>query len=182
MKIGDQVIEGELAALNEDVLVLPRKKTQIVLTARALADMDLFEKLVPEPKPKRVFKKGTGWVADLEDTTYMDQMKQYGEMRVAYFVVMSLEPSEIEWDSVDVNKPATWGQWEDDFKGCGFTQHECNLILGLCFRVNQLDERKLEQARQLFVLGQEAAANESSSPSSEQKNTPSGEHASEQGS
>ena len=175
MKIAGMEVTGELAELNEDVLVLPRKKTHIVLTARALPDMDDFNKRVPEPKPKKNFIKGKGWQFDLKDTTYVDEMTRYGKLRVAYFVVMSLEPSEIEWDQVDPTVPDTWDKWEDDFKTVGFTQHECNLILGLCFSVNQLDERKLEQARESFVLGQEALADESSSLSSEQSDTPSGE-------
>lgn len=174
MKIAGMEIAGDLAELNEDVLVLPRRKSQIILTARALADMGTFEKRVPEPKPKKNFVKGKGWVLDLEDTTYVEEMKKYGELRVAYFVVMSLEPSEMVWDTVDLDKPDTWGNWEDDFKNSGFTQHECNLILGLCFQVNQLNESKLEDARASFVHGQEALADESSSPNSEQSDTPSG--------
>ncbi|MHA1950751.1 MAG: hypothetical protein ACXAEN_26240 [Candidatus Thorarchaeota archaeon] len=177
MKIGEQVIEGELADLNEDVLVLPRRKTQIVLTARALPDMTDFDKLVPEPTPKKNFHKGKGWIPDLKDKTYMDSMKRYGRLRVAYFVVKSLVPSEIEWDTVDIDDPNTWDNWEDDFKKSGFTQHECNLVLSLCFSVNQLDERKLEQARQLFVLGQEQLVENSSSQSSEQKTSQNGEPA-----
>lgn len=174
MKIGDQKIEGDLAELNEDVLVLPRRKTQIVLTARALPDMTEFEKHVSEPQPKKVFHKGKGWIEDLEESTYMEQMERYGKLRVSYFVVYSLVPSEIEWDLVDLNNAETWDKWEEDFKASGFTQHECNLILALCFRVNQLDERKLEQARSLFVHGQEQLNADSSSPSSEQNDSLSG--------
>lgn len=177
MKIGDQKIEGDLAELNEDVLVLPRRKTQIVLTARALPDMTDFEKHVYEPQPKKVFHKGKGWISDTEDVTYMSQMERYGKLRVAYFVVFALKPSEIEWDLVDINDADTWDKWEEDFKNSGFTQHECNLILALCFRVNQLDEQKLEQARSLFVHGQEQLAADSSSRSSEQNDSPSGKPA-----
>ena len=177
MKIGDQEIKGDLAELNEDVLVLPRRKTQIVLTARALPDMTDFEKHVSEPQPKKVFHKGKGWIPDLEDTTYMEQMERYGKLRVAYFVVFSLKPSEIEWDLVDESDANTWDKWEEDFKASGFTQHECNLILAKCFQVNQLDERKLEQARSLFVHGQEQLAADSSSPSSEPSDSQSGKPA-----
>lgn len=177
MKIGDQKIEGDLAELNEDVLVLPRRKTQIVLTARALPNMEEFEKHVSEPQPKKIFHKGKGWISDTKDTTYVQQMERHAKLRVAYFVVYSLVPSEIEWDSVDINDAETWDKWEEDFKASGFTQHECNLILSLCFRVNQLDEQKLEQARSLFVHGQEQLAADSSSPSSEQNDSPSGKPA-----
>lgn len=174
MKIGGIDITGELAELNEEVLVLPRRKTQIVITARAIPNMTDFEKRVPLPKPKKNFHKGKGWIEDLEDTVYVNDMEKYTKIRVAYFVVDSLQ--DVEWEKVDIEKPATWVNWEDDLKEAGFTQHECNLVLQLCFQVNQLDETKLEQARSLFVLGQEQEIERSSSQNSEQNSTPSGEH------
>jgi hypothetical protein len=177
MKIGDQVIEGDLAAPNQDVLVLPRSTEQIVFTAEAIMDQSDLDNYIKEPEPTKVFHKGKGWIANVKDKEYIRQMTHYGKLRVAYFVVKSLEPSKIEWDNVDLEDHNTWSNWEDDLKNNGFTQHECNLILGLCFRVNQLDERKLEQARQLFVLGQERSAGNSSSQNTEQNSTPSGEPA-----
>jgi hypothetical protein len=173
MKIGGVAITGELSEPNEDVLVLPRRKTHIVLTARAISDMEDFNTRVPAPKPKKNFHKGKGWVTDLEDPTFVKDMERYSKLRVAYFVVASLQ--EIEWSTVNPDLPATWLKWEQDFKNAGFTQHECNLILHLCFEVNQLDEAKLEQARSLFVHGQEQVAKELSSQNSEQSNMPSGE-------
>lgn len=177
MKIGGVTISGELAEPNEEVLVLPRRKTQIIITARAIPDMSDFEKRVPIPKPKKNFHKGKGWIEDLEDDNYIKAMERYTKIRVAYFVVASLQ--DVEWVKVDPEKPATWENWEEDLKGVGFTQHECNLVLQLCFQVNQLDETKLEQARSLFVLGQEQEIERSSSQNSEQNSTPSGEPASD---
>lgn len=177
MKIGGISITGELAELNEEVLILPRRKTQIVLTARAIPDMTDFEKRVPLPKPKKNFHKGKGWIEDLEDPDYLEAMERYTKIRVAYFVVESLQ--EMEWANVDPKKPTTWENWEEDLKGIKFTQHECNLVLQLCFQVNQLDEAKLEQGRALFVLGQEQEIERSSSQNSEQNSTPSGEHVSD---
>ncbi len=177
MKIGGIPIDGELAEPNEEVLVLPRRKTQIIITARAIPDMTDFEDRVPAPKPKKNFHKGKGWISDLDDPDYIKAVEKYGSLRVAYFVVHSLQ--DVEWAKVDPKKPATWENWEKDLKGVGFTQHECNLVLQLCFQVNQLDETKLEQARALFVLGQEQEIERSSSQNSEQNSTPSGEHASD---
>jgi hypothetical protein len=172
MKIGGIEITGELAEPNEEVLVLPRRKTQIVITARALPNMEDFDKRVPAPEPPKNFVKGKNWVPNLEDPTYKQRVELYSKMRVAYFAVASLQ--DIEWTSVDIDNPSTWINWEQEFKGVGFTQHECNLILQLCFSVNQLDEQKLEQARALFVLGQEQEIEASSSQRTEQQNTPSG--------
>ena len=175
MKIGGVEIEGALAEPNEDFLILPRRKTNIVLTAKAIEDMEDFDKRVTAPTPKRDWHKNGGWIENLEDPTYLQEMEKYGKLRVAYFVVASLQ--DMEWGFVDMKKPNTWLEWEADFKNVGFSQHECNLILQLCFQVNQLDENKLERARALFVLGQEQAEKESSSLQDEPKSSPSGEPA-----
>lgn len=175
MKIGGVEITGNLAEPNEEVLVLPRRESQIIFTARAIQDMDSFEKRIPAPEPKKNYHKGKGWVPDLEDKTYVDALEKYRLLRVAYFVVESLQS--MEWATVDLDVPATWVNWEKDLKSIGFTQHECNLVLGLCFQVNQLNEAKLEEARSLFVLGQEQEANVSSTQDSEPSASPSGKPA-----
>lgn len=177
MKIAGQELAGELAQLNEEILVLSRKSGQVVLTARAIADMEAFNNLMPQPTAPKIFRKGKGWGQDVDNKNYVIEMKRYGECKLAWMILTSLEPSDIEWDTVDMEKPGTWKNWEDDLKQCGFTQHECNLVVGLVLSANQLNEAKLEQARELFVLGQEELADESSSQSTEQASTPSGEPA-----
>lgn len=174
MKIAGVELTEELRELNEDVLVLPRGKRQIVFTARALPDLDELDNLVPQPKPRKVFIKGKGWVLDEDNDDYKTSMSNYGKLRVAYFVIASLRPSEIEWDTVDESKPSTWVNWENDLKSNGFTQQECNLILQFCFEVNQLDEKKLEAARRNFLAGQALLADESLFPSTEQDSSQSG--------
>jgi len=175
MKIAGQELAGELTELNEEVLVLSRKKSQIILTARAIADMEEFTSRVNEPKPPRVFRKGKGWSDHTDHPNYQEELNHYGGLKMAWLVLKSLEPSQIEWDTVNMEQPATWENWEKDLKANGFTQHECNLVLGLVVSVNQLSEAKLEKARELFVHGQEAEAADSSSQNTEQVNTPSGE-------
>lgn len=174
MKIGGVEITGELATPNEEILVLPRRKTQIVITARALDDMEDFDNLVSAPDAPKNFHKGKGWIENVTDPTYVNKLEMYSKMRIAYFVVASLQ--DMQWENVDTKKPSTWLEWENDFKSVGFTQHECNLVLQLCFQVNQLDEVKLERARSLFVLGQEQEIEESSSQTSEQQSSQSGKH------
>lgn len=177
MKIAGQELAGELAQLNEEILVLPRKQSQIILTARALADMDEFNALMPQPMAPQIFRKGKGWGQNNKDKNYVSEMTRFGECKLAWMVLKSLEPSEIEWDTVDMAQPATWKNWETDLRNSSFTQHECNLVLELVLDANQLNESKLEQARELFVLGQEAEADKSSSQNTEPGNTPSGEPA-----
>ena len=47
MKIGGVEIKGP----HEELLILPRPDENIIIRAKAVMDMDVFDKLCPEPKP-----------------------------------------------------------------------------------------------------------------------------------
>lgn len=163
----------------EEILVLPRGETEIVFRARGVPNYDEFNALCPEPKPPTIFKPKDGWVPNTDEPGYKDMMKTYNAKRMAWLVIKSLEPSEIEWDEVDLDKPATWVGWDEEFIANGFTMVECNRIQHLAFEANCLDEGKLEKAREAFLRGQEPVPNEYSGQSTEPGTTPSGEPVSE---
>ncbi len=135
MRIGG-IDPGALPA--EEVLVLPRGEESIVFRARGLADMDEFDKLCPEPKPPVRLTKA-GKEPNEEDTNWRSAMLAHGRRRVAYMVVKSLEPSKIEWDSVDLDIPKTWLNYTDDLRRAGFSQVQINRIVGLVWEANCLD-------------------------------------------
>jgi len=90
-------------------------------------------------------------------------------------VIRSLEPSEIEWDTVKPDDPRTWANWDKDLINGGLTQIETNRVLGLVLEANALDEAKLAKAREVFLAGQAPMPPEFSGPVTEPANTPSGE-------
>jgi hypothetical protein len=136
----------------EEFLILPRGDQRLVFRAHGLENMEPFKALCPEPKmPGKLTKDG--WVPDAEDAGYKSVMEEHSKRRLAYMVVCSLEPSEIEWDSVQVDNPATWTNWEVDMKAAGLSQVECNRVLSLVLEANCLDEAKLRKARELFLQG-----------------------------
>ena len=130
----------------------------------------------PHPKPPGKFTKD-GWIPNLTDPTYQQVLGEWAKKRLGYMVIRSLAPTEIEWDTVNVDDPRTWANWEDDLKGGGLTQVECNRVLALVLEANALDEAKLQKAREVFLRGQEPMPDEFSWPRSEQPSTPSGEPA-----
>jgi hypothetical protein len=141
----------------EEVLVLPRGDKTVVFRAVGLEDMEGFKKLCPEPTPPSMLTKD-GYVPDTKDTGYQSVLAEYSARRLAYMVVYSLMPSQIEWDTVQLDNPATWIHWEDDLKAAGFPQVVCNRVLGLVFEANCLDEAKLQKAREVFLQGPPRAA------------------------
>jgi len=134
----------------EEVLVLPRGDQRIVFRARGLSDMDTFEKLCPEPTPPGKLTKD-GWSPDADDVGYKEVLAQYRKQRMAYIVIQSLAPSEIEWDTVQVDNPLTWINWESDLKQAGLSQVEINRVMTLAMEANCLSEAKLQRARELFL-------------------------------
>ncbi len=139
----------------EEILVLPRGDDQIVFRATGLKDMEDFEKLCPVPEPpKKLTKEGA--IADTKDKGYQDALNGYLRRRMAYMLINSLQPSDIEWDTVQVENPSTWLNWEDDLKNAGLSKVECSRVMSLVMAANSLDEAKLEKARLSFQRGTRA--------------------------
>ncbi len=162
----------------EEVLVLPRGDQVIVFRAVGVSDYDEFNALCPEPKvPTKLMASGAQQ-PDEDNKDYKSILSVYNAKRLAWLVIRSLEPSIIEWDTVELGKPATWKNWTEDMKKSGLSQVECNRVTQLVFQANCLDEEKLKQARELFLRGRGPVQAESSGPSTEPKSTPSGEPAS----
>lgn len=157
----------------EEILVLPRGTQQVVFRAVGIPDYEEFNTLCPEPKPPGKLTKD-GWEPHEDDPDYKSLMAAHGAKRLAWMVIKSLEPSEIEWDTVVPAKPSTWANWQKDLKNAGFSQVECNRIQQLVFQANCLDEEKLKRARDVFLLGQQPVPSEFSGRSTEPESTQSG--------
>ena len=158
---------------NEVLLVLPRGDSQIVFRAIGLRDLEEFNKVCPQPQPpgKRTRE---GFIPNMNDPTYQQVMTEWGKKRFGYMLVKSLEPSEIEWDTVNLADPRTWLQWEDELRDSGLTQIEVNRVATLVLEANALDDEKLTKAREYFLLGRENNLPESSGPATGQVSTQSG--------
>ena len=134
----------------EETLVLPRSSGNIVFKARGLADMDEFNQLCPEPTPP-VLQTNSGQRYDTEDLGYQNDLKEHNKRRWSYYVIKSLQ--EIEWDTVKLDQPSTWSNWDTELKANGFTHAERNRVFNLVLEANALSDKKLEQARAVFLLG-----------------------------
>jgi hypothetical protein len=162
--------------LPEEILVLPRPGEPIVFIARGLPDLDDFEKLCPEPQPPGKLTKD-GWVPNPDDKGYKAIVAAYHKKRLAYMVIKSLEPTEIEWDHVSLDNPATWTNWDKELKAEGLTQVEVNRVIQIVLEANCLSEDKLKAAREGFQRGRQPAPAEFSSPHTEPESSQSGKPA-----
>lgn len=164
MKIGGVVVSGP----NVEVLVLPRPANNIVIKAKTVPDFKEFEQMVPYPNAPGVRTKD-GFKKDTKAPAYRDEVARYEALRFAWLIIKSLEPSEIEWSTVDLDKPSTWLEWEKEFKDAGLSEVEVNKITVTVMQANSLDEAKLQAARDAFLLGQQVQASDTSGQSTEQE-------------
>lgn len=171
MKINGVEVQGP----SEEVLVLPRVTSQdLVFRAIAVQDTDQFDVLCPPPKPKAKLVAG-GWKNSVDDPAYLEAVQKHGHLRFAWMLLKSLEPSNIEWDTVKADQPSTWLNWEADLKNAGLSQTEVNHLVNCVASANALNSQKLEAARANFLRGLAKASEKSSFQSSEPATTPSGE-------
>jgi len=148
MKIG-----GVKVTSSEEVLVLPRNEENIVFKAKAVSINDDFDRLCPVPNPPMIITK-EGKQPDFTDANYKQQMAIRDEKRFAYMMLRSLEPSQIEWEQVNLEAPNTWLGWTQELIDAGLSDVEVNRVIGIVMTACSLDEEKIEQARADFLRGQ----------------------------
>ena len=173
MKIGG--VECNAPAM--EVVVLTRATGNIPIKCQAVLDMSPFHAMCPEPKAPSMLVKG-GWKKNTSDTNYLQMAAKHGDLRFAYIALKSLEPSEIEWATVDLNDPSTWCNWEKDLRDhAKFSSVEVNRVVLCIMQANSLDERKLKEARDVFLRGLEETEKTPSisGPQDENPSTSSGE-------
>ena len=169
MKIG-----GVEVTPADEILVLPRAQGEDIVIQATAVDMSEFENIYPKPTaPKRIVKGGVE--DDYDAPAYIQEATKWGHRRFAYLVLKSLEPSDIEWETVDMEKPGTWEKWDKELQDAGFSVTECNRIIDCVMTANSLNEAKLREARESFLRGQRAEKAKSSGQRTEQPSTPSGQ-------
>lgn len=166
MKIG-----GKTPTVAEEILALPRTNGDIIVKARAVLDMAMFESLVPMPTPPKVMKAGEGFKEDTTAESFVAQIKRRNDLRLDFIAINSLY--EIEWDEVDLDKPNTWPKWSEELENAGLSDMERKRIFLAVLNANSLDDRKLELAREAFLRGQAREAERLSGQDIEPQSTPS---------
>lgn len=152
MKINGKEVKGP----NKVTLVLPREdEDDIVIIAEAVSDLDEVDEILIAPKPPVKLMKGNTSYKDVKNPEYLQQLEDYNLKKLAYLVIKSLVPSNIEWSVVDLDNPGTWLKYQDEFKEAGFSQVEINRIGNAAMQANCLDESALDAAREVFLRGQQ---------------------------
>jgi hypothetical protein len=155
MKLNGKKLEGP----NEVTIVIPRGSGEdIILKARAVLDLDDFEELCPLPTPPSRRMAGGQDVPNLKDPGYVAALQRRATMRLNYIVLSSLTATEgLEWETVDIGDSSTWDNFQVEMKDAGFSPIEIQRVVAEVINVNALNEAKIEEARQRFLLAAQEA-------------------------
>lgn len=172
MRIKGQEISGP----NEELIVIPRGQSQIVLKARAVLEYDDFERLCPEPNPPFVLKPGGRKEHNFNDPKYRAAQAQRVKQQTYFMFTKSLMATEgLEWETIDLNRPDTWLNFDNELKSSGFSLIERGMITRGIMVANNLDDTKVEEARQRFLQSLQVSDDDSSSQKDGPTSTPPGE-------
>lgn len=158
-------------------IVLPRSSGEdVVFKAKAVLDAEDFERLCPPPKPPTMIRKGFGRVEDIEDPRYKAAMEERNTKRFDWIIIQSLRATDgLEWEKVKYSDSNTWHLYKEELREAGLGDYEIQRLIRGVLEANCLDETKMEEARNRFLLGQVKGADGYSSLTTEQASTPSGE-------
>lgn len=149
MKYKGKKVEGR----NSAVLVLERGDENIVFIAQAVDSSESeFDDLVKMPEPPEILRPGGLKEFNRNDSAFRKAIEEYATLKTSYMIVMSLKESpDLEWETIQYDKPSTWKNWEKELKDAGFTEVERLKVLQTVMRANSLDDDLLEQARSDFL-------------------------------
>jgi hypothetical protein len=139
-------------------VVIPRDNgPDYVFIARAVLDYTEFEALCPEPKVPFIGKPGKGTVPNPDAPKYREAVEAYGLKRTNWMFVKSLEATEgLEWETIDMDDPETWGNLQKELEDSGFSIVEVLAITRAIIAVNGLDDEKIKAATESFLAARAA--------------------------
>jgi len=159
MRYKGKKVEGR----NTELLVLRRPNGEVMaFKCEAVADYTEFEKICPSPEPPEVLKPGGVRERSVKDPKFVKALGEWAERKTDYTVLKSLDASpDIEWDTIDMADPTTWGNYRKEMTDSGFTEIEIARLITTVGVANCMDDSMLEAAREDFLVAEAAAEQES---------------------
>lgn len=172
MKINGVKVKGAY----EEVVVIPRRSGNLVFKAQAISDYEPFDKLCPQPVPPKIVYAGSKQEIDnIEDPGYLQRFNEWAELKSHWMILQSLKATEgLEWETVKMGDHTTWKNYQKEMTDAGLSPAEQARIVTCVSQANGLDQSKIDEATESFLLAQAVREASESSPSSVPSATPSG--------
>lgn len=140
-----------------EVCVIPRRDGDLIFKAQPIVDFTDFVALCPMPIPPTVIRKGGEKGQDVEDPAYKEALNTWAKQRTDWMILKSLAATDdLEWETVKLNDPSTWGNYAKEFETSGLNPAEVNSIINIVVDACGLNQKKIDEATKRFLAGQEA--------------------------
>lgn len=144
----------EFKTRNREVIPFTRNGEVFAFIAEAVTSYEEFDKLVEFPIAPEIMKPGGVKTRDVDSKQYREAMEKYATLKSHWLMLTSLRATEdLEWETVDYNKPDTWEKFPDELRNAGFTEFEMQRIMEGVWNANGLTTKAIEQARDDFLAG-----------------------------
>jgi hypothetical protein len=171
-------INGRKIGPSIETVVIPREGEDFVFRAQAVLDYSEFDTNNPEPKPPEALMPGGERKLIYDNPKYQERVGEWAESKTHWMILKSLQATEgLEWETVKMEDPSTWPNYQEEMKTSGLSPAEINTIVQTVITANGLNQQKIDEALERFLAGQARLPENASSPSTEQQTTPSGEPA-----
>jgi hypothetical protein len=118
---------------------------------RPLRSDESYEKISPRPKPPKQIRPGGVETYDTNSTIYKSRIDQWAKSKMDWEFLISVSATDgLEWESVDMAKPETWGNWQADLGKLFPDSHIAKIYQGF-IDAQYITEEMMEKARQLFL-------------------------------
>jgi hypothetical protein len=119
---------------------------------RPLRSDESFEKISPMPQPAKQVRPGGATTYDTMSSRYQATLEEWNKRRLDWEFLRSASATPgLEWESVDMDDPKTWGNWRADL-GKLFPDTHIAVIFRGFVDAQYITEETMEKARQLFLL------------------------------
>lgn len=138
---------------NTQIVVIPRKETDLVFKFKPVINEDDFEKLgTPLPSPPTISYPDGSKKLDYEDEGFRTKVLAHIRLKNAWMFLTSIAATEsLEWETINLSDPATWLNYEKELKDAEFTDQEIKMLAAGFNKANAFDEEQLEAARDRFL-------------------------------
>ena len=143
---------SQIAPPTSEKVYIARGDDVMVFEAAPVLSFEDFEKLYPEVEPPTAHYPDGRQVPDFTDERYLKALEARGEARINYMFLKSLEATPgLEWETVDLANPETYGNFRDELEASGLAPIERQQLLQAVITANGLDESRMEKARESFL-------------------------------
>jgi hypothetical protein len=136
-------------------------------------NFDEFNEHYPQPVPASVVYTPAGQKPDYKDPQYLQDCDKRDVARYGFMLAESLAPSNIVWDSLDVDDYKTFANVPDELRQ-SLSHVEHAAVMRLVDEANALDADKLEALSSRFLQLRERSENPNLSHDSGQESSQSG--------